>query len=378
MYKFIQFFESLVLLKYKEESDKYDVEEDGNGCRIVNTKHGEWYQVRYMHKKLKGEKIYCIGAFIPDLSKLTEKEKDYWYAHLIENPEFDENDEEFGQWYEIHINDPKFAFEKTVHDHSLISRIVQLVELINSLTKEKFSMPLFKFETNPSLIFPKAENTNSFIKAIEEISNYLVDGLDQEVLEKIALELGTALKDKTKTLNSLKQILDEELTEIVHKPLKDIRDIRSEGHGVSGNKPESYPAIQEFKEHLRKIIQSLSALLEFLENKFNLLSKTCLSRQQALRFFPKLIETNESKIMLDRIENAIGKRIKSLEYGEKAIYKDSHLSDALILHFDDGTSLSIEICSNAQNLSSMYKGLSPNEIHTNLYFLWANAIREKN
>jgi len=378
MYKFIEFFDSSVLIKYKEESDKYDVKEDGNGCHIVNIKHDEWYQIRYMHKKLKGENIYCIGAFIPDLSKLTEKEKDYWSAHLTENPEFDEIDEEFDQWYEIHINDPKFAFEKTVQDYSLISRIVKLVELINSLTKEKFSMPLFKFETNPSLIYPKAENTNSFIKAIEEISNYLVDGLDQEVLEKIALELGTALKDKTKTLNSLKQILDEELIEIVHTPLKDIRDIRSKGHGVSGNKPESYPAIQKFKEHLRNIIQSLSALLEFLENKFNLLSKTCLSRQQALESFPKLIGTNEGKIMLDRIKNAIGKRIEGLEYGEKAIYKNSHLSDVLILHFDDGTSLLIEICSNAQNLSSIYEGLSPNDIHTNLDFRWANAIREKN
>jgi len=74
------------------------------------------------------------------------------------------------------------------------------------------------------------------------------------------------------------------------------------------------------------------------------------------------------------IRDAIGKTIASIEFGVVANpYPDwVHEGEALVLHFTDGTALSIEIGSNIRNLAdaNKYGDLKPGDLHTDLITMW--------
>jgi hypothetical protein len=73
----------------------------------------------------------------------------------------------------------------------------------------------------------------------------------------------------------------------------------------------------------------------------------------------------------ERLEKAVGKTIAGIEYGAEASLPEwKHEGEAMVLHFTDGTALSIEIGSNAKNLESRHPGLRPGDIHTDLVPMW--------
>lgn len=74
---------------------------------------------------------------------------------------------------------------------------------------------------------------------------------------------------------------------------------------------------------------------------------------------------------LARVREAVGKTIASIEYGHvEGVPNWTHEGEALVLHFTDGTALSIEIGSNAKNLSGRHPRLKPEEFHTDLIPMW--------
>lgn len=67
---------------------------------------------------------------------------------------------------------------------------------------------------------------------------------------------------------------------------------------------------------------------------------------------------------------AIGKTISKIEFGEKQTHPEVHRAEAIVLHFTDGTALSITVGSNAQNLASNFPGLKPKMFSTDLMVFW--------
>jgi hypothetical protein len=51
-----------------------------------------------------------------------------------------------------------------------------------------------------------------------------------------------------------------------------------------------------------------------------------------------------------------------------------HAAEAVVFHFTDGTALSIEIGSNARDLSAS-RGLTPPDVHTDLRPFWTHRAR---
>ncbi len=47
-----------------------------------------------------------------------------------------------------------------------------------------------------------------------------------------------------------------------------------------------------------------------------------------------------------------------------------HEGEAIVLHFTDGTALSIEIGSNVKNLSGTHPDLKPEDFHNDLIPIW--------
>jgi hypothetical protein len=67
------------------------------------------------------------------------------------------------------------------------------------------------------------------------------------------------------------------------------------------------------------------------------------------------------------LENIIGKTVASCEYGfDKPFHSDAHEGEIIVLHFTDGSSLSIQIGSNAMNLAEKHKRLKARDVHADL------------
>ena len=93
-----------------------------------------------------------------------------------------------------------------------------------------------------------------------------------------------------------------------------------------------------------------------------------------MKYFPKIISPPRPDFKIDDLKKIINKRIRSVEFGEVEKNEDCHEAEAIIFHFCDGSSMAIDIHSNAYNLKSEY-GISPDEVHTSLDIRWTNIIR---
>jgi hypothetical protein len=78
---------------------------------------------------------------------------------------------------------------------------------------------------------------------------------------------------------------------------------------------------------------------------------------------------------MDTIQHVIGKTIDSVEFGRAERHERVHHSEVIVLHFTDGTALSIAAGSNAWNLSGEDSGLSPGDFHTDLMVFWGERAR---
>jgi hypothetical protein len=89
---------------------------------------------------------------------------------------------------------------------------------------------------------------------------------------------------------------------------------------------------------------------------------------------PKIIGPPNPEHKLQTILEAVGKTVAAIEYGEVESRRGMHAAEAVVFHFTDGTALSIEIGSNARDLSTS-RDLTPPDVHTNLRPFWSHRAR---
>lgn len=89
---------------------------------------------------------------------------------------------------------------------------------------------------------------------------------------------------------------------------------------------------------------------------------------------PKLSGPPRPGWKMQDLQNAVGKTISAVEYGEVESHPDVHEAETIVFHFSDGSSMAIIVGSNAKNLSHDYAGLKPEDFHTDLRPIWAPAI----
>jgi hypothetical protein len=89
---------------------------------------------------------------------------------------------------------------------------------------------------------------------------------------------------------------------------------------------------------------------------------------------PKIIGPPNPEHKLQTILGAVGKTITTIEYGEVESRQGMHAAEALVFHFRDGTALSIEIGSNARDLSTS-RDLTPPDVHTDMRPFWTHRAR---
>jgi hypothetical protein len=98
------------------------------------------------------------------------------------------------------------------------------------------------------------------------------------------------------------------------------------------------------------------------------------SQQPSSGEHPKIIGPPHPENKLQTILGAVGKTVAAVEYGEVESRRGMHAAEAVVFHFSDGTALSIEIGSNARDLSTS-RDLTPPDVHTNLRPFWTHRAR---
>jgi hypothetical protein len=89
---------------------------------------------------------------------------------------------------------------------------------------------------------------------------------------------------------------------------------------------------------------------------------------------PKIIGPPNPQNKQQTILKAVGKTVAAIEYGEVESRRGMHAAEAVVFHFSDGTALSIEIGSNARDLSAS-RDLTPPDVHTDLRPFWTHRAR---
>ncbi len=91
---------------------------------------------------------------------------------------------------------------------------------------------------------------------------------------------------------------------------------------------------------------------------------------------PKISGPPVREVKAERLKQVVGKTIADVEYGAVERLPDYiHEGEAIVLHFTDGTALSIEIGSNVRNLSAIHPDLKPGDFHTDLVPIWRDRDR---
>jgi len=377
--KYLLYFDRSVLNYYRDNSHVYEVIEDEIGGKIKissNWKEEDsdkypYIEIIFGFRKLKYGDI-CIVVFGPTFLKNTsEKDLERWNGYIINKRQFKEKDDCFDGWTKRYILgswDVEDGSRKEIEDR---------LDLISVLTKHKIGIPLFKCCRSILLNYPKAENEEEYNKANLELYRLVIDGLSKDAIIELAKLLNKNLSDKRKTLNSLKEILPEELVGKIHTPLKELRDRRSKIHKTPSENIKRLNAFDRFDSDLKNIANCLDELLLWLEEIFNIDAKSCRGSEDSMKNFPKIVGPPQPAFKLDDLKKIENKKVKSVEFGEVEKYKDCHEAEAIIFHFYDGSSMAIKIHSNADYLKSEYR-IPPNEVDTALDIFWAKPIKSKN
>ncbi len=369
--KYFLYFHRSILSRYRASPNLYSLEEDDMGGSLNNyndKKSKNHYEVRFAFRRLSDRQI-CVAAFGPDLQRLSNKEKYIWYGEQIEKPKFAKRDPDFKRWVERYLE-----ASWSVEDGP-IPKIEREVKLLRSLTRQKLGIPLFRSEWNPLIKYPVAENSEAYRDAHLELYRLLIDGMDSAAIVAIAARIQKEVQDPNKTLLALKTILPVDIAGKVHKPLNNCREVRNKKHGIPSKKIESFPAFNIFNKDVINIAGGLNLLCTWLESILGIKAETCLKREQSMSTsFPKLAGPPKPEFKLGTIKQAEGKIITHIEFGEEEPHPEVHQGEAIILHFTDGTAMTIRVGSNAGNLVGYRRKLKVSDFSTDLMIFWAPSI----
>ncbi|MDO8472273.1 MAG: hypothetical protein Q7T05_00480, partial [Dehalococcoidia bacterium] len=324
--------------------------------------------VRFAFRTLEnGER--CVAAWGPDIDALPPQEKAVWRGYLLDNATYAQVDPAFQRWVDRYI-EGSWEVEGGPR-----TKVEKQIRLIRALTNQTLGRPLMLFEGLHLVNYPVAENTDAYAKAHLELYRVVIDGLDPDAIHALADRLRVELSNRSKTLNSLKEVLPSDLVSRVHKPLKDCSDTRNKVHGVPSEPVRSFPAFATFQRDLEAIAEALTELGKWIERELGADSERCLRREQAMLHFPKFTGPPRPADKLAELKRAEGKTIESVDFGEEAVVPGSHQAEAIVIHFTDGSGMAIRVGSNAETLSARFEDLKPEDFSTDLIIIWAPPIK---
>ncbi len=93
-------------------------------------------------------------------------------------------------------------------------------------------------------------------------------------------------------------------------------------------------------------------------------------RQSAKRLMPRIDRPPKPNYSIAQIPTIKGKTVERVEFGFRQPIEGVHQSEAIILHFTDGSSLGIDTGSNAANIAWKHEGLQAEDFHVDFMLQW--------
>jgi len=271
------YFAQDVLDNYLKYPDRYHILDDVVGGQIL-TKNDYYFsvpedkrdnetfaQIRYGKRRLKGGTI-AIAVIVKDLSNLPYKQQQYWASFEINNPQFVEEDEEFGKYW-------RESFEASFLDHEdPLQQIYETLRDINELIGQK----LFRNDSeNPYLRYLVVNTNWAYQNAHKELFKlFSPDSLDKDVLLDL-LKNRLAVREEElkgdiqpyKGKWDLFKVLIERIPGASFGPLRQCRDARVEdAHKVGKARLPNTDLAQKFRGDCLEILETFKRLELYLKN----------------------------------------------------------------------------------------------------------------
>jgi hypothetical protein len=145
---------------------------------------------------------------------------------------------------------------------------------------------------------------------------------------------------------------------------------RQRGNAAHGVRPPAEP-MQAFEVFLRDIEDCLAALRilrTVLETELKMDAKLSKERRDALRHLPRIVRPPAPNYSINGASQMVGKTVESVEIGFRDGVKRVHQSEAMIIHFTDGSIMSVDTGCNAGNFDC--EKHQPEDFHVDLHVQW--------
>lgn len=358
--RFLAFFRSDVLAPYRERPDRYKFRTDNFEGHVTLTSEyyaqlsgeqqdREYIDVNFGFRTLTTGEL-CVAVFRHHLTQKSSGHLDRWRPFQITDSGWlaYDDDARFSLWYR------RYAEGDWDVENGPAFQLLHEVALINGLTLEAVGAPLYEIGDEPIIIFPAADNTWKYEDAHVSLYAVLIDGLSMRCLRLIAGRLGRKMDaGATRTLNALKKTLLPQLGDnpLYNAPHDKVSDQR--GNASHGVRPAAKPmkAFEQFSSDVEACLGALRLLKTTLEKELAMDADQSTRRREAMKYLPRIVKAADSGDSINGVLAMQGKAVERVEFGRREDIEGVHQSEAIILHFTDGSIMSLDTGSNARGLA---------------------------
>jgi hypothetical protein len=372
----VEFFDQAVIAAYVQQADRFVIQTDHFEGHL-STRYSEGgddppdpIDVRFGYRTLESGDL-AIAAFRPDLYRKSPAHVQRWAAFRLPQPLWASPDERYTSWLRRYL-DGEWGVQSGPR-----ARLGAVLRRINALAMEIVGASLFSSASTEPLAFPMAQNTHRYQDAHQVLYGLLIDGLDKTCIKAIGTKAGVTLKvDSDQTVTALKKLPSMPPNT---SPLWAAFERTSEQRRLAGHKvrPSAvrFSAFEQFSQDLEQWVAGLLELLSSLELLLGMEGQMAEKRQSAKQGLPEIVAPPQPNYSICQLPRIVGKTVASVEFGSQRQHPRVHQSEAMILHFTDGSTLGIHTGSNAGNLAR--EGLTPDEFHVDFMLQWVPSPTEK-
>lgn len=245
------FFKSDVLLKYKNEPEKYELKERTIYCR------GAWFLPTYDINS-EGQ----VHTYIYYLSYLPYREQLHWKQYN-ENPKGSISERAYKNDFKAEFSNEYNPLELIkIHLRSFPPLQTQANSVVIWKPKEELETLLGKVH------YVSSGKLNEYKDFLMSLTILIIDGLQTTELQKL-VKLNPEFKEDTKSLGCLKLLLQdlkisEETINSIINPLRSLQEKRSKYAGHGGSKP-NFDLVKDCRQILGEVEVSLKNLIDALK-----------------------------------------------------------------------------------------------------------------
>ncbi len=204
----------------------------------------------------------------------------------------------------------------------------------------------------PQISFPSAQNSHRYEDAHLDLYRIIHDGLDKECIEELGQRIARPVNAKSsQTIAALKTLLPSLASSAEFSD--SVEQIAAQRRKASHKqRPPAVPlrAFEAFTTDLNNCLTALRVLRGTLERELRMDAEKSRRRQDALGRLPRIERPAEANYSINGAAAMVGKTVAKVEYGFRHHIEGVHQSEVLIIHFTDGSIMSLDSGCNVGNI----------------------------